>query len=66
MLLAFDADLWNICLQNGQVVERIQMWRRGAHSWDPVGVERRQSLGWRRCVDYRGESVGCNIVLIDF
>ena len=66
MLLAFDADLWNICLQNGQVVERIQMWRRGAHSWDPVGVEREAVSGVGDTLYDYGESVGCNIVLIDF
>lgn len=44
---------------------RIQIWRRGAHSWDPVGVEREAVSGVGDALYDYGESMGCNIVLID-
>lgn len=44
----------------GRQLGRIQVWRRGAHSWDPVGIEREAVSGLGDALYDYGESMGYN------
>lgn len=51
MLLAFDADIWNICLQNGQVVGKDSGMEERCPFMGSCGNRKGGSLRtWRRFV----------------